>query len=282
MDPCSAIPVDKCAQNASCEVTIPCRCNGSGATPVCVGKGTASPCPACSSCGQLTEAECKLNSACRADYCSVCGCGTPAFARCVDANAPPSVCPLKCPAGICCAGRDESSCKADASCTPNYCVGCNGVQSFAGCTGPGDPAATCNNNCGCRGQADCSNGGQCVAPGGSTCGEACQVSCSSDSACTTGYVCDAAPCACSGGKACIPSCLTGGCATGESCGSDGHCTPTTCSSSTSCPAFFDCVVLHGGALVCERRACTTDATCDGGYCVDGGCYATLGSCQLSP
>jgi hypothetical protein len=36
----------------------------------------------------------------------------------------------------------------------------------------------------------------------------------------------------------------------------------------------------GGASHCERRACTTDGACGaGGYCVDGGCYYGLGTCE---
>jgi hypothetical protein len=285
MDPCSAIPVDKCSQYAGCELIVPCACPDNPGSMVCVTKGTVYECGACLDCTHLTEAECKQNSLCRADYCSACGCGTPSFAGCASVGAPPTLCPLKCPAGICCDGLDETACKANSSCTANYCVGCNGVKSFSGCSGPGGPAPTCNTSCGCRGQADCSNsgGGLCVAPGGSVCGGACPMGCTSDSQCSSGFVCDPAPCACgAANKACIPSCVTNGCATGESCGSDGHCAPMSCATAANCPAFFDCVVPQGGASRCERRACADDTACAGGYCVDGGCYAMLGSCQFPP
>jgi hypothetical protein len=284
MDPCSAISVAQCTQYTNCEIITLCTCDNTGGQ-ICVSKGTINNCTCGIDCTKLTETQCKQNSSvCRADYCSACGCGSPSFAGCVDVGAPPSVCPFKCPAGICCDGLDETSCKTKAGCTPNYCVGCNGVEAFSGCTGPGEGAPACNNSCGCRDQSDCTtSGGVCVAPGDAPGCGVCQVPCTSDGDCGQGTVCDQSSCVCpssGGSKACIQSCLTSGCPEGELCGNDGHCAPSSCASFADCPAFFDCVMPKGAGSQCQRRGCGTDSACgSGGYCVKGACYSMLGTCQ---
>jgi hypothetical protein len=282
-DPCSALGVSDCNSNPSCELIVPCFCGTNPPSPnTCVTKGTRFPCPLCATCVGLSESDCKLASnTCRADYCDECQC-TPSFVGCVAKNAPPTVCMARgCdPAPSCsCDNLDENSCSARSNCTTNYCVGCDGVQRFSGCTGPGETAPACSNSCDCRSGSDC-NGEICVVPGGSAGCGVCQFpqSCLKDSDCSAGTVCDTAACSCTGGKACVPACTSGSCSVGETCGSDGHCAAQACSSPAQCPAFFDCVLLNGSSR-CERRACTGDSGCNGGYCVDGGCYGSLGSCQ---
>ena len=78
-------------------------------------------------------------------------------------------------------------------------------------------------------------------------------------------------------------CTPGGCKTdaeckaGWGCDADGHCVPIPCKTDDACPAHFSC-----GAAGCARRACTSDAGCPGGYCVNRKCYAKLGSCYMPP
>jgi hypothetical protein len=188
-----------------------------------------------------------------------------------------------------CDGLDEQTCLADQSlgCTANYCSFCGG-SSFSGCTGPGEPAPVCAEKCPaqlvCHGNSDCAGGDECVAPGGSVCGGICGTSCSADSDCTTGQVCDY-DCNCgTTGKACIAACSSTSCATGETCGADGHCAADACASPADCPAYFDCVFPSDSTTpYCQRRACSADSDCGtGAFCVDGGCYGALGTCQAPP
>ena len=293
---CTGLSPNECAADSRCEQHIGC-CNDFE----CVPKGTLfAPCPlapasACTQqCSGLDAQTCSATPGCRADYCSECSC-TPVFVGCTRTVDPPTTCPLvECPAFHCqCDGLDEQSCIANESslgCTANYCAGCNGTSLFSGCTGPGQgppacPERLCPN--GCRTQSDCANGagGECLAPGQPLCGGACPMSCTSDTQCGAGNVCAFSPCSCSASNSniCQASCATAGCPDGQSCGSDGHCSATGCVTKAQCPQYFDCVFPPSGMSHCERLACSGDADCgSGGFCVDGACYAALGSCRVPP
>jgi hypothetical protein len=243
---------------------------------VCSGAG----CPACDS---LDEASCSSVAGCRADYCQECAC-TATFVGCHDESSTPPTCPVfECPVLQCqCDGLDEAACIATSGCTPNYCAAC-GTSQFSGCTGPNEGAPSCPATpCAtvCHGNGDCADG-LCVAPGVSRCGGICPAGCTSDAECNAGQVCDYSCAACaSAGKGCVAACTPTSCPAGERCGADGHCAAIACATSSDCPAYFDCVLPAGtGSAHCEQRACESDGDCGGGYCVDGGCYGALGTCE---
>lgn len=135
----------------------------------------------------------------------------------------------------------------------------------------------------CRSDADCNGPGSfyCAPPGASVGCGICPSpgifpSCSSDADCNPDggtEICEA-PC---GGvcpnKTCAPGCVNDTpCAEGTHCGATHRCEALSCSSSAGCPLNFDCSDSH-----CQRRACQSDATCQG-YCVTGYCYGQMGEC----
>lgn len=116
----------------------------------------------------------------------------------------------------------------------------------------------------CRDRQGCSGALGCVGPNDSYSGRACGPGqCSpngSDGTCAANEYC---PFRC------------GTCqAMGKRCDSDG----------VTCPANFDCAPSADDRDEngCARRACTSDADCDCGACVNGRCQDGLGSCLLSP
>lgn len=71
---------------------------------------------------------------------------------------------------------------------------------------------------------------------------------------------------------CVAGCTDETCPAGAACGTEGRCQASACTVAGDCPPDFDC--LNSG---CVRRACKSDAQCDG-YCVVGACYSVLGAC----
>jgi hypothetical protein len=277
------VDIQQCSTDSRCQWS---ECCGHGS---CIGAGAATGlCPAvCTSCSGLDENSCKATAGCRADYCQECAC-SPTYVGCAVQGSPQTTCPVfECPVIQCgCAGLDEQSCIANKSCTPNYCA-CGSMSTFSGCTGPGDPVPLCELcQASCRASGDCTNsGGVCVAPGEQVCGGVCRAACTADTQCITGQVCDyGCNCGSTTGKTCVATCTASSCPTGQTCGADGHCAAIGCNTSGSCPANFDCVVpVDRGSPHCQRRACTGDTDCGAGaFCVDGACYASLGSCQFPP
>jgi hypothetical protein len=131
----------------------------------------------------------------------------------------------------------------------------------------------------CRWNRDCEKNGTCVSPGGDTpCGVCLSITpCSSDNECQADggtMVCGPSrSCTCPyGSKACILACTDNSvCKEGEIC-SAGHCVETPCQSDSDCPVDFQCT-----AGSCGRNGCSTDTDCSG-YCVNGECYSTPGTC----
>ena len=136
----------------------------------------------------------------------------------------------------------------------------------------------------CRENADCQEPGiiLCVPPGGSA---GCGVCfgdrfdrCTSDDECQAGgkdMICDVVdPCCDRNAKGCVPGCVDAtGCSEGEACTAH-RCVPLSCQTDANCPTNFECSQGR-----CRRKSCTTDASCIG-YCVEGSCYSTLGTCRM--
>jgi len=180
------------------------------------------------------------------------------------------------------------------------CAGCHG-SSF--CSGPGgecpgiecaveagppppdapvdspkEGASDAPEGGGCRTTSDCSMSGYCATPEDPPCSGVCMIqkNCTSDGECSGGNVCregshiqdcggDA------GGSFCLPPCAgDADCRGFEQC-SSGHCVTRSCS---TCPSYLSCT---SGS--CAPASCSSDANCPGGYCVDGSCYGSLGTCM---
>ena len=131
----------------------------------------------------------------------------------------------------------------------------------------------------CRSTSDCANNPAeyCAGPYDGPCQGGCapQVACTSDSQCDGGAVCRPGPFpTCGqmpGAESCLPPCgADSDCPPTETC-SAGHCQPRSCS---QCPSYFSCT---GG--VCARKACASDGDCSEGYCVNGSCGASFGTCM---
>lgn len=140
----------------------------------------------------------------------------------------------------------------------------------------GVPDGSCHNTSDCPGGEDevmcygpVSLAEMCIA-----CGQG--SACTSDSQCHAGNVCSAGGSgdfnvSCSdGGTFCFPACEADSeCNYWQACTS-GHCVALPCD---KCPAYLSCT---SGA--CAPTTCTSDKECPGGFCVDGACFGTLGSC----
>ena len=83
---------------------------------------------------------------------------------------------------------------------------------------------------------------------------------------------DCASGVCNGGV-CAPQCTANTqCGEAMECTAEQRCRPLSCLSDADCPTNRACTNGH-----CSRRACTSDAMCEGA-CVNGGCYDSLGRC----
>lgn len=106
------------------------------------------------------------------------------------------------------------------------------------------------------------------------------MTCTSDTDCAAegaAAICTPAPCACGDVPSCQQGCTSDAtCGAGETCGPTHRCAPEACTSTSDCPEDFTC---NGAA--CQRIACTDDAACSG-YCVDGLCFETPGTCSAIP
>lgn len=141
----------------------------------------------------------------------------------------------------------------------------------------------------CRQTSDCCPGQFCVPPGELMCGGVLQcppvdAGCGAQSPCDAGLVCapeTMVPC-CPPVPTCLPPCTATSCGTGSVCGGDGRCAPLSCTQGFMCPAQTSCTPDGGDEHGCLQHSCSRDADCAGGFCVDGDCQATLGTCASPP
>ena len=131
------------------------------------------------------------------------------------------------------------------------------------CRAPGESMG-----CGaCRmGTGDCTTDADCVGDGGSTSG-------------TT--ICAPAPssdCYCNGATFCAPGCRTNAhCGPGQACNPSHSCQNTCVAGDGTCPVNYSC----GAGGFCQQNLCTSDSECSG-FCVNGLCYQTRGTCLPVP
>jgi hypothetical protein len=148
---------------------------------------------------------------------------------------------------------------------------------------------------GCHDSNDCM-GEECFPPGEPACLASVTPtpnptpSCRDDSECSalnSGLVCDFPDprvCPCCNEPACVPGCVSKeNCRLGQSCSATHHCVPQPCATDSDCPQYFACSRLDPqNGSGCARRGCGDDSDCDGGVCVDGYCYGSLGVCTPIP
>lgn len=92
------------------------------------------------------------------------------------------------------------------------------------------------------------------------------------------FICDSQLCVFPHGGAQVPLHCRKGCDTNADCGpglacAAHECRVATCTTSSTCGPDFTC---QSGK--CAAAPCTSDADCHG-YCVDGACSVTLGTCE---
>lgn len=183
---------------------------------------------------------------------------------------------------------DEQSCASHPGCAPIYCESsCAEAPVFQGCLGKNQGAPLCPpDDClpRCEKSSECPSGQFCHAADQSYC--ACEWTdspCNGDGDCGADEVCHWSECTCEPGNgACIPACKSDGdCAPGEAC-EQKHCREKKCGQDVDCPAQFSCVKSFDDRARCQRTTCASDSACDGGYCVDGQCYANAGMCTWLP
>jgi hypothetical protein len=159
-----------------------------------------------------------------------------------------------------------------------------GALVAVACSGSGKappPAGSCHSNADCGG-----NGYVCwsaASAGELTCGVGTGPNCSQDAgACSVDADCaasgPAAICendACCRVKRCQPGCTTdSSCRAGSVCASH-RCVAAPCQSDSDCPTNFVC------SGTCARKTCASDSDCPG-YCLEGACYDSPGTCTLPP
>lgn len=156
-------------------------------------------------------------------------------------------------------------------------------------TGTTDDTATGDPEGACREDADCDQNmfEFCFSPDDSNCG-ACQIpdiECFGPNDCDMGSACVPFEASC----ACDPSAMQCvqlvvctvdlDCPDGQFC-DDMVCAPRTCDMQQfDCPLHFDCVPDSDADDHCVRHPCEDDGECDGGFCVEGRCFDTLGACM---
>jgi len=104
--------------------------------------------------------------------------------------------------------------------------------------------------------------------------------CTNDAACAAmgkNAICTNSPslCLCGGETVCTFGCgADSECGEGQRCGGTHRCEAKTCATAADCPTDFRC-----DAGSCKRKGCGKSSDCSG-YCVNGSCFSTPGTCQL--
>jgi hypothetical protein len=162
-----------------------------------------------------------------------------------------------------------------------------GAGGSAGTGGAGGGAGAANDaGTGCRADTDCPAMKYCASnqPGGITyCStKVNEIRCNVDNDCAEAgpesLICENYICPSGMGRSCFAGCTDAQCGptdqTGLVCAANHRCQAKSCQQPTDCPTNFDC-----NAGFCQRRACTSDAMCQG-YCVNKKCANALGTCEL--
>lgn len=196
-------------------------------------------------------------------------------------------------------------CRTSADCPRTFDVCAH--DPVGGC-GVGPPPPECYADTDCTGGQVClvitpigcsGEGSHCIAPCTPT-------SCAADEACGTNGHCGPKPCTagylCATGTVCGPTraaadahgCAPASCATdGYQCPTDFRCaasssadphgcTAISCTEGYTCPENFDCNPSSTRLHQCDQRACTTDAECDCGACIQNRCEDRLFVCSTLP
>jgi hypothetical protein len=213
-----------------------------------------------------------------------------------------------------CPGVDPTppsqACRTSADCMNDF-GSCGPTYHAAGCGACIPPFNTCFPDGGCPGDGVCgpaANPCGCNFTGGTCIARCTATSCESGTHCDTASgLCKPTPCgpnyACGAGTICAPtragadahgcaiaSCSTDGftCPTGFTCtaaaGADANgCYPVSCvGGAFKCPANTDCKPGSTSFHQCDRRACTSDKSCDCGACINGFCQDRLFICSPPP
>jgi hypothetical protein len=188
-------------------------------------------------------------------------------------------------AALRCPGLDETSCKADRACSPEYCSACACTPAFVGCIGAdavvlGCEIASCPAlNCSCDGLDEAS----CIAA--ETTRSCTPDYCPNQCAAGSSYV------SCRGPGQSAPGCGgSGGCPFSNSCRSAADCPGTDCLTEDSDFGCVACLVPGcaqdsdcSAGLVCNYVNCCGNSQCvlsctAGGACRDGRACNSDGHC----
>ena len=235
---------------------------GSGGTGGAGGKGGSTSLPACPGVDPTPVGQaCRTSADCPGTF-ALCG---------------PTYQPAGC--GVCLPAPHE--CSGDGGCSPEkVCVPAIGPCE---CNLTGVPGMVCTLRCTAT---SCGSGQGCDTASG-----LCKPTpCGQDFSCGAGLICAPTRAGADVHGCAIASCATDGykCPTGYACTPAADTDPNGCSAVScvaggfQCPANTDCKASSTSPHHCERRACTSDKTCDCGACIQGACQDRLYVCSPPP
>jgi len=235
---------------------------GSGAMGGAGGKGGSTSLPACPGVDPTPAAQaCRTSADCPGTF-AMCG---------------PTYQPAGC--GVCLPAPHE--CSGDGGCAPEkVCVPAMGPCQ---CNLAGAPGMMCILRCTAT---SCGSGQRCDSASG-----LCKATpCGQDFSCSAQLICAPARAGADVHGCAIASCAMDGykCPAGHACtpaaDADANgCSPVSCvGGGFQCPANTDCKAGSGSPHHCERRACTSDKSCDCGACIQGFCQDRLYLCSPPP
>jgi hypothetical protein len=175
----------------------------------------------------------------------------------------------------------QQQCSGDAGCSPEMV--CVLAANPCNCNFTGGPATVCTPRCTAT---SCGAGQSCDTAGG-----LCKPTpCGPEFACGAGLICAPTRAGAEVHGCSIASCATDGyaCPTGYACtpgaAADANgCSPVSCvGGGFQCPSNSDCKAASTAPHHCERRACTSDKSCDCGACIQGSCQDRFYVCSPPP